>query len=100
MCKLACGSGDIWAQRHQYTGPTRSWMILSYMTSLTGSWAKMATNILDYTRYLKKPRGIWLQALLVPVICTLIGVLGIVSTSPSTVLYEQYIWDPLELTSH
>lgn len=100
MCKLAGGSGDIWNQKPQYTGSTRSWMILSYMTSLSGGWATMATNIPDYTRYLKKPRGIWLQALLVPVVCTFIGVLGIISTSASKVLYGTYIWDPLELASH
>ncbi|OKL62679.1 hypothetical protein UA08_01344 [Talaromyces atroroseus] len=100
MCHLAGGSGDIWNQKPQYTGPTRSWLILTYMTSLSGGWATMATNIPDYTRYLRKPRGIWLQALLVPAICTFIGLLGIITTSASKVVYGEYIWDPLELASH
>lgn len=100
MCRLAGGSGNIWDQKPQYHGSERSWLILSYMTSLTGGWATMATNIPDYTRYLKKPRGIWLQAALVPGICTFIGVLGIIATSASKVVYGDYIWDPLELASH
>ncbi|KAL1855522.1 hypothetical protein Plec18170_004242 [Paecilomyces lecythidis] len=100
MCRLAGGSGDIWDQKPQYHGSVRSWLILSYMTSLTGGWATMATNIPDYTRYLKKSRGIWFQAVLVPGICTFIGVLGIIATSASKVVYGDYIWDPLDLASH
>ncbi|EXJ78857.1 hypothetical protein A1O1_09259 [Capronia coronata CBS 617.96] len=100
VCTRAGGSGDIWDQKPLYHGSERSWLILSYMTSLTGGWATMATNIPDLTRYLKKPRGIWLQAVLVPGICTFIGVLGILATSASKVLYGSYLWDPLELISH
>ncbi|KAI9729277.1 MAG: hypothetical protein M1834_006948 [Cirrosporium novae-zelandiae] len=100
MCSLAGGSGDIWDQTTKYHGSEKSWLIMAYMSSMTGGWATMATNIPDYTRYLKQERSIWLQAALVPFICTFIGILGIIATSASKVVYGEYIWDPLTLASH
>lgn len=99
VCVKAGGSGDIWNQQPRVTGTERSWLILSGMMSLAGGWATMATNIPDFTRYLKSDRSFWLQAALVPVLCTFVGVMGIVATSASYVLYGEYIWDPVALAA-
>jgi NCS1 family nucleobase:cation symporter-1 len=100
MSHLAKGSGDIWDQQPTVTGSTKAWLILSSMSSLTGGWATMATNVSDFTRYLKKPKGVYWQTLFVPAICTLLGVYGIIGTSCAKVVYGEYIWDPLTLASH
>lgn len=60
----------------------------------------MATNVPDFTRYMKRSRGVWWQALLLPVISLLMGTFGIISTSCAKVIYGEYIWSPLELASH
>jgi NCS1 family nucleobase:cation symporter-1 len=57
------------------------------------------SNISDFTRYTKKPRSIYYQALLFPTICFAIAFLGVISASASKPLYGEYIWDPLTLAS-
>lgn len=59
----------------------------------------MATNVPDFTRYMKRSRGVWWQALLLPSISLLIGTFGIISTSCAKVVYGEYIWSPLDLAA-
>lgn len=100
MTRLASGTGDIWDQQPTVSGSTKAWLILSSMSSMTGGWATMATNVADFTRYMKKPRGVYWQALIVPLVITVLGVFGIIGTSCAKVVYGEYIWDPLTLASH
>ncbi|KAH8883456.1 hypothetical protein GQ53DRAFT_882643 [Thozetella sp. PMI_491] len=100
VCVMAGGSGDIWNQSPTVSGWTRSWLIVSTLTSQTGSWSTVGTNISDFTRYVKRPRDTFFQPLFFPVICFLIALLGIISASASKVAYGEYIWDPLTLASH
>ncbi|KFZ24299.1 hypothetical protein V502_01223 [Pseudogymnoascus sp. VKM F-4520 (FW-2644)] len=100
LCVQAGGAGDIWVQKATVSGSTRSWLILSSMSSITGSWATMGANIPDFTRYLKKSRGVYWQALFMPFIASLMGIFGIIAASAGKVLYGTYIWDPLQLASN
>lgn len=59
----------------------------------------MGTNIPDFTRYLKKTGPVYYQGLFIPLIGSTLGVLGIIGTSCSKVLYGSYIWDPLEIAA-
>lgn len=59
----------------------------------------MATNVPDFTRYLKKERGVYWQGFFLPIISLLIGMFGIISTSSAKVVYGEYIWDPLSLAA-
>ncbi|PMD25844.1 hypothetical protein NA56DRAFT_564357 [Hyaloscypha hepaticicola] len=99
MCKKAGGSGDIWKQEYKVDGAMRSWLILSSLSSITGGWATMATNIPDFTRYLKREQGVYWQVLFLPLIQLCLGLFGIISTSAAKVVYGQYIWDPLALAA-
>lgn len=89
MSKLASGTGDIWDQKPTISGSTKAWLIMSSMSSMTGGWATMATNVADFTRYMKRPTGVYWQSLFVPAICTVLGVFGIISTSASKVVYGE-----------
>ncbi|KAL3474412.1 permease for cytosine/purines, uracil, thiamine, allantoin-domain-containing protein [Aspergillus californicus] len=100
MTGKAGGTGAIWAQEYRVFGETRSWLILSSLSSCTGGWATMATNIPDFTRYLRRPRAVYWQVAFLPLISLLIGMFGIISTSAASVVYGSYIWDPLTLASH
>jgi NCS1 family nucleobase:cation symporter-1 len=59
----------------------------------------MATNIPDFTRYMRKSksRGIYWQALILPVISLVLAMFGIISTSCAKVVYGEYLWSPLAL---
>lgn len=60
----------------------------------------MGTNIPDFTRYMRKQKGVYWQALFLPMISLLIAMFGIISTSAGKVVYGEYIWSPLDLVSH
>lgn len=91
MTSKAGGSGDIWNQEYQVHGSERSWLILASMMSVAGGWATMATNVPDFTRYLKKPRGVYWQGFFLPFIATMLGIFGIISCSAAKVVYGEYI---------
>jgi NCS1 family nucleobase:cation symporter-1 len=59
----------------------------------------MATNIPDFTRYLKTDKGVYWQVLFLPGIQLMLGLFGIICCSASKVVYGRYIWDPLEIAA-
>ncbi|KAF2722915.1 hypothetical protein K431DRAFT_345114 [Polychaeton citri CBS 116435] len=99
MCKQAGGTGDIWKQEYEINGEARSWAILSSMMSIVGGWATMATNVPDFTRYLKRSRGVYWQAACLPFVHTMVGIFGILATSAARIIYGKYIWDPVALAA-
>lgn len=99
MVKKAHGVGEIWEQPYAVSGSTRSWLILNNYSSQCGGWATMAVNIPDFTRYMKRRRGVALQAFMLPFINVLMAMYGTISTSCARVVYGTYIWDPLTLAS-
>ncbi|EEA26115.1 hypothetical protein TMatcc_005633 [Talaromyces marneffei ATCC 18224] len=100
MTYKAHGVGDIWNQEYSVSGSARSWLIMSQFSAQCGGWATMATNIPDFTRYMRNGRGVYWQALMLPSINLLMSVFGTISTSCAKVVYGTYIWSPLELASH
>lgn len=99
MTSKAGGTGDIWKQEYRVHGAERSWLILASMMSVAGGWATMATNVPDFTRYLRNPRGVYWQGLFLPLIGLVLGLFGIISCSAAKVVYGEYIWDPLALAA-
>lgn len=99
MTSKAGGTGDIWDQEYRVSGSERNWMILASMMSQSSGWATMATNVPDFTRYLKHSRGVYWQGFFLPFISLMLGLAGIISCSASNVVYGEYIWDPLVLAS-
>ncbi|KAH0142024.1 hypothetical protein KCU67_g14228, partial [Aureobasidium melanogenum] len=59
----------------------------------------MATNVADFTRYLRNPQGVYWQGFFLPLICLVLGLFGIISTSSAKVVYGEYIWDPIGLAA-
>lgn len=95
--KRAGGSGDIFALRATVTGPQYAWLWLTCMSSVTGTWSTLSVNIPDFTRYARSANGQYIQLPAMPIIFTLCGVLGIVTTSASKVFSGEYIWNPLDI---
>ncbi|KAK3319511.1 allantoin permease [Cercophora scortea] len=99
MTTKAGGTGDIWNLPYGVDGSARSWLILSSLSSITGGWATMATNIPDFTRYLRSDKGVYWQVAFLPGIQLMLGFFGIICCSASKVVYGRYIWDPLEIAA-
>merc|ERR1711939_666199 len=93
----AGGSGAIFSLPETVHGSTRAWLWLSCMSSVTGSWATLACNIPDFSRYARSSKGQYIQLPFLPAIFTVCGVMGIVTTSASKVVYGDYLWNPLDI---
>ncbi|KAF2096454.1 putative allantoin permease [Rhizodiscina lignyota] len=97
MAKKAGSTGDIWNQPYQVSGSTRAWVTLSSFSSVCGGWATMATNIPDFTRYMRTHKGVYWQGFALPFLSLLLAMFGIISTSAAKVVYGEYIWSPTDL---
>ncbi|ORY70350.1 NCS1 nucleoside transporter [Pseudomassariella vexata] len=93
----AGGGGDIFALKPTATGNEYAWLWLSCMSSVTGSWATLAVNIPDFTRYARSAKGQFIQLPFLPIIFTVCGILGIVTTSATKVFTGEYMWNPLDI---
>jgi NCS1 family nucleobase:cation symporter-1 len=113
----AGGSGQIFQLQATLTGSAKAWRWLQAMSSVTGkfiyssnkdnqltfilgSWATLACNIPDFSRYAKSSKGQYIQLPFLPAIFTACAVIGIVTTSASYILYGQYLWNPLDILQH
>ncbi|MCJ1416074.1 hypothetical protein MMC32_002409 [Xylographa parallela] len=95
----AGGGGELFNLPETVSGSTKAFLWLSCMSSVTGSWATLACNIPDFSRYARKSEGQYIQLPFLPLIFTACGVLGIVTTSASYVLYGTYLWNPLDIVT-
>ncbi|KAA8577088.1 hypothetical protein MFRU_023g00260 [Monilinia fructicola] len=93
----AGGSGSIFDLQPTVSGPTKAYLWLSCMSSVTGTWSTLACNIPDFSRYARTSKGQFIQLPFLPLIFTLCGTIGIITTSATGVIYGQPIWDPLEI---
>ena len=96
----AGGSGELFNIPETVHGSTKAYLWLSCMSAVTGSWATLACNIPDFSRYARSTKGQYIQLPFLPLIFTACGVLGIVTTSASFVLYGKYLWNPLDIIAH
>ncbi|KAI9736870.1 MAG: hypothetical protein M1818_005921 [Claussenomyces sp. TS43310] len=93
----AGGGGALFNQPASVSGSDKAYMWLSCMSSVTGSWATLACNIPDFSRYARTSKGQFIQLPFLPAIFTVCGVLGIVTTSAAHVIYGTYYWNPLDI---
>ncbi|TVY88360.1 Uracil permease [Lachnellula willkommii] len=93
----AGGSGNIFALKATVSGSQKAYLFLSSMSSVTGSWATLACNIPDFSRYARSSKGQFIQLPFLPIIFTLCAVIGIVTTSATGVIYGELIWNPVEI---
>ncbi|KIY46588.1 hypothetical protein FISHEDRAFT_75507 [Fistulina hepatica ATCC 64428] len=86
------------AQKHaSVSGSALAWAFLSSLNSALGSYSTLSVNIPDFTRYAKHPRSQYIQLIIIPILFTLAGFIGIVVTYAGEVLYGSTIWNPLDM---
>lgn len=103
MIHKAGGGGELFNIPSTVHGSTKAYLWLSCMSAVTGSWATLAVNIADFSRYAKgrpdgkENRAQYIQLPFLPIVFTVCGVLGIVTTSASKIVYGEFYWNPLDI---
>ncbi|KAK3110894.1 hypothetical protein LTR53_014362 [Teratosphaeriaceae sp. CCFEE 6253] len=77
------------------TGSKLVWSFFSNLNSVLGNYATLGLNIADFARYAKKPRDQNIQAIVIPVIFTIVGLLGIFTAAAAQEAYGEVIWNPI-----
>ena len=95
----ANGFGPIFSQGNNIVDGTPTAVVFfRCMISAIGPKATLALNITDFTRYAKTPKHVvWPQFVGLVILVTLCGILGIVVTSATKVIYGVDTWNPLEV---
>lgn len=95
----AGGSGDFFYAPATVSGPTRAWLWLSSLTSVTGAYSTLAVNIPDFSRF-SKSRGaqVW-QLPVIPGLKVIIGAFGIIAASAAKKVYGTAYWNPLDIVN-
>lgn len=77
------------------TGTALAWAFFSNLNSVLGNYATLGLNISDFARYAKKPSNTNIQVFAVPLIFTIVGLLGIFTAAASEKVYGEVVWNPV-----
>ena len=102
------GGGAVFQQKGSLSGSQLVWTWLGALNSTLGTITTLAVNIPDFTRYARSRQeyvGVYrlrvtllnhysqyIQLIIVPIVFTLVGFIGIACTSAGYVHYGQYYW--------
>ncbi|KAK9481046.1 permease for cytosine/purines, uracil, thiamine, allantoin-domain-containing protein [Lipomyces japonicus] len=89
------GNNSLWNQGNTVHGSELSWVFMSCLYANLGSWATLAINSPDFTRYTVRPRNTYTMAIALPFTASLVAFFGVVGAAGSKVLYNTILWDPL-----
>lgn len=67
------------------------------LNGVLGNYATLGLNIADFSRYSKKPSSQYVQAIVIPIIFTIVGLLGIFTAAASQTAYGKIHWNPIEI---
>jgi NCS1 family nucleobase:cation symporter-1 len=76
-------------------GSALTWAFFSNLNSVLGNYATLGLNISDFARYAKKPSNTNIQALAIPFIFTVVGLLGIFTAAASEKVFNEIVWNPI-----
>ncbi|MCJ1230544.1 hypothetical protein MMC12_007218 [Toensbergia leucococca] len=77
------------------SGSTLAWAFFANLNGVLGNYATLGLNIADFARYANKPSAQNVQAIVIPIIFTIVGLLGIFTAASSETAYGQVIWNPI-----
>ncbi|KAK6397841.1 hypothetical protein LTR65_005089 [Meristemomyces frigidus] len=76
-------------------GSALAWAFFGNLNGVLGNYATLGLNIADFARYSKTPNAQNVQAVVIPVIFTIVGLLGIFTAAASESAYGEIIWNPI-----
>jgi len=78
-------------------GSVLAWAFFSNLNSVLGNYATLGLNIADFSRYASKPSAQNIQAIVIPFIFTIVGLLGIFTAAAAQSAYGEIMWNPTEI---
>jgi NCS1 family nucleobase:cation symporter-1 len=78
-------------------GSVLAWAFFSNLNSVLGNYATLGLNIADFSRYATKKNDPNIQAIVIPFIFTVVGLLGIFTAAAAETAYGHVIWNPIEI---
>ncbi|KUJ09942.1 uncharacterized protein LY89DRAFT_723794 [Mollisia scopiformis] len=78
-------------------GSTLAWSFFANLNGVLGNYATLGLNIADFARYADKPSAQNVQAVVIPVIFTIVGLLGIFTAAAAETAYGQILWNPIDI---
>ncbi|TID18465.1 hypothetical protein E6O75_ATG06541 [Venturia nashicola] len=79
------------------TGSTLAWAFFGNLNGVLGNYATLGLNIADFSRYANKPSAQNVQAIVIPIIFTLVGLLGIFTAAAAETAYGKILWNPIDI---
>ncbi|KAF2210985.1 hypothetical protein CERZMDRAFT_44015 [Cercospora zeae-maydis SCOH1-5] len=79
------------------SGSALAWAFFSNLNGVLGNYATLGLNIADFSRYANKPSAQNVQVIIVPIIFTIVGLLGIFTAAAAEPAYGRVIWNPVEI---
>lgn len=94
----AGGIGPIVRQPNTIYGSALGWEMVKGIMSSIANFATLVVNDPDFSRFAAKPRdALWSQLFTIPIGFAVTSFIGIIVSSSSQVIYNEAIWDPLDL---
>jgi nucleobase:cation symporter-1, NCS1 family len=89
-------------QDNTISGSLLAWAFFSNLNGVLGNYATLGLNIADFARYSKKPSDQNVQAIVIPFIFTIVGLLGIYTAAASQSAYNEPkpLWNPIDIINH
>jgi NCS1 family nucleobase:cation symporter-1 len=81
-------------------GSVLAWAFFSNLNGVLGNYATLGLNIADFSRYANKPSAQNVQAIVIPVIFTIVGLLGIFTAAAAETAYGKVLWNPVDIINH
>ncbi|RMY68978.1 hypothetical protein D0863_06756 [Hortaea werneckii] len=70
------------------------------LNSVLGNYATLGLNIADFSRYANKTSAQNVQAIVIPFIFTIVGLLGIFTAAAAQPVYGEALWNPIDIITH
>ncbi|KAG6104383.1 hypothetical protein E4U13_008401 [Claviceps humidiphila] len=97
----AGGAGPIIRKSNSVHGSDLAWQMVKGIMASIANFATLIINDCDFTRFARKPKdAIWSQALAIPFGFAFTSIIGIFVSSSSSVIYNEPIWNPLDVLGH
>ncbi|CZR41770.1 hypothetical protein LB506_003811 [Fusarium annulatum] len=78
-------------------GATLAWAFFNNLNGVLGNYSTLGLNIADFSRYANKPSAQNVQAIVIPFIFTIVGLLGIFTAAASQSAYGEVLWNPIDI---
>jgi NCS1 family nucleobase:cation symporter-1 len=78
-------------------GSVLAWAFFSNLNSVLGNYATLGLNIADFSRYANRRSDPNIQAIVIPCIFTVVGLLGIFTAAATETAYGEVMWNPIDI---